>query len=74
MAWSAAEDAARAKESLLELYYLLFDLTEGYRFSGEQERVITNIFLEYPEMKKLDKQELLFQQPALEMYEKFLNS
>ena len=69
-----SQDKTKAKESLLKLYYLLFDLDDGYRFTMAQEKVLTNIFLEYPEIKNLYKQNLLFQQEALNLYEKYLGS
>ena len=69
-----SQDKAVAKKSLLKLYYLLLDLDEGYRFSTEYEKVLTTIFLEYPEIQNLDKQNLLFQQAALNLYEKHQSS
>jgi len=63
------ENKTQAKKALLKLYYLLFDLSDDYKFSSPAEQKITTIFLKREEIRKLDAKNLLFSKEALDIYD-----
>jgi hypothetical protein len=63
----------KAKNALMKLYNLVMEFSDGYKLT-DKDMSVTNIFLEYPEIKKLNVQGLLFQQQALELYEEILKA
>lgn len=66
------QDETKARAALLQLYYLLFNLDEGDKFSSDEEARLTNIFLEESIYKDWDNKGILFSKEALDIYKENL--
>ena len=61
------KDNQKAKEALLEIYYIFFNLDS--EFSKKEEWEIVEIFLDRDELKELIRNNKLFTKESLEVYE-----
>lgn len=60
------ENSTKAKESLLKLYYLIFNIDE--KFNSNEENIVTRQFLERQGIKELISKNRLFTTESIEIY------
>lgn len=60
------ENAIKAEESLLKLYYLIFNIDE--KFNSSEEKIVTRIFLERQGIRELISKNRLFTTESIEIY------